>query len=477
MDSLEASSIVYSKIREIEPHNVAKKIIGVLLLEDRGQEMIRLAYGPDHYIHTLVDEIKIRHGLNSTQMVSPHPWDLQMTRWEMNTPNFLPPPIDVHHNQNQELLNLEGVSREYLPYHYLNSRQRLGERQVKVCQYFMKGYCRNGINCRYIHNHLYPQSDHELVGDMFLPGSIRRLESDIYELLKSIGEPVSIASLPSLYQEKFGRHLQAEGYLTESQRHGKAGYNLTKLLARLKCIRIIDRPHGQHAVTLVEDGFNNIRERNDPGPIVTGSRQIYLTFPAESTFTEEDVSDYFSNYGTVQDVRIPWQEQRMFGFVNFSSAETVQMVLNMSNPHVVCGARVLVKAYREKPNATYRNYQENTELASYIYSDLYPSNWSAAQMLSRQMKEQRKTFDIVKRLDRLCIGQIPIGRPNFEYATIEDQNPIVDEAGHPELSERQFNYLVNDLSNGLTNQDHPNLHEINYIGSDSQRNGLPDSPF
>lgn len=34
-------------------------------------------------------------------------------------------------------------------------------------------------------------------------------------------------------------------------------------------------------------------DRNDPGPIVSGSRQIYLTFPAESTFTEEDVSVYF----------------------------------------------------------------------------------------------------------------------------------------------------------------------------------------
>lgn len=33
--------------------------------------------------------------------------------------------------------------------------------------------------------------------------------------------------------------------------------------------------------------------RNDPGPIVSGSRQIYLTFPAESTFSEEDVFNYF----------------------------------------------------------------------------------------------------------------------------------------------------------------------------------------
>ncbi|KAK1397565.1 hypothetical protein POM88_007428 [Heracleum sosnowskyi] len=39
------------------------------------------------------------------------------------------------------------------------------------------------------------------------------------------------------------------------------------------------------------------------------SRQIYLTFPADSTFREEDVSSYFSNYGPVQDVRIPYQQK------------------------------------------------------------------------------------------------------------------------------------------------------------------------
>ncbi|CAN1223029.1 hypothetical protein LINPERPRIM_LOCUS1978 [Linum perenne] len=45
-----------------------------------------------------------------------------------------------------------------------------------------------------------------------------------------------------MYYEKYGRTLQAEGYLTESQRHGKAGYSLTKLLARLSnSIRLLDR--------------------------------------------------------------------------------------------------------------------------------------------------------------------------------------------------------------------------------------------
>lgn len=56
------------------------------------------------------------------------------------------------------------------------------------------------------------------------------------------------------------------------------------------------RPHGQHAVILAEDApkYMDVRgDRNEPGHIVNGSRQIYLTFPAESTFTEDDVSNYF----------------------------------------------------------------------------------------------------------------------------------------------------------------------------------------
>ncbi|KAI7984965.1 Zinc finger CCCH domain-containing protein 18 [Camellia lanceoleosa] len=81
---------------------------------------------------------------------------------------------------------------------------------------------------------------------------------------------------------------------------------VTKLLARLKnSIRLIDRPHGQHSVILAEDAskyMENQSERNDPGPIVSGSRQIYLTFPAESTFTEEDVANYFKKYAEKLDL-------------------------------------------------------------------------------------------------------------------------------------------------------------------------------
>lgn len=64
---------------------------------------------------------------------------------------------------------------------------------------------------------------------------------------------------------------------------------------------LICRPHGQHAVILAEDAprYMDCRNgRNDPGAAVASSHQIYLTFPAESIFSEEDVSNYFK-YRTI----------------------------------------------------------------------------------------------------------------------------------------------------------------------------------
>lgn len=54
------------------------------------------------------------------------------------------------------------------------------------------------------------------------------------------------------------------------------------------------------------------------------------------------------SFGPVQDVRIPCQQKRMFGFVTFVYPETVKIILTKGNPHFVCGARVLVKPYKEK---------------------------------------------------------------------------------------------------------------------------------
>ncbi|CAN1751034.1 Zinc finger CCCH domain-containing protein 55 [Linum perenne] len=84
----------------------------------------------------------------------------------------------------------------------------------------------------------------------------------------------------------------------------------------------------------------------------SASRQIYLTFPADSTFKDEDVSNYFSTFGPVEDVRIPYQQKRMFGFVTFLHPDTVKLILARGNPHFICDSRVLVKPYKEKGKAS-----------------------------------------------------------------------------------------------------------------------------
>ena len=65
------------------------------------------------------------------------------------------------------------------------------------------------------------------------PISLEKIEREIVELLRLKG-PISIALLPKLYYDRYGKHLLTEGYLTESQRHDKTGFSLIKLLINFK---------------------------------------------------------------------------------------------------------------------------------------------------------------------------------------------------------------------------------------------------
>lgn len=294
MDLSEFTEVVYNRIEKLEPEHVSK-IIGYVLLYVRGkQDMIRLAFSPDNLIHSLINRVKNDLGLSPKPAISgplslplkfglfspasPRPFTNHPVGNPPQTPaenrpihtlDFLPHPVtDERQLQNQlHFLSLDDhsdhVNSDFSGDHYF-PRPTLGPRSsrrssslpefpVKICHYFNKGFCKHGNNCRYIHGHPAPESFsqvfnanlNEVVTDehVFSPGSLEKLEMELAELLKSKGGvPVSIASLPMLYYDTFGRTLQAEGYLTESQRHGKAGYSLTKLLARLRnSIRVIDR--------------------------------------------------------------------------------------------------------------------------------------------------------------------------------------------------------------------------------------------
>ncbi|KAF5479034.1 hypothetical protein F2P56_005541 [Juglans regia] len=550
MDFSEYTRIVFNKIKKLEPEN-ATKIIGYLLLQDRGDhEMVRLALGPDNLIHEMIYKAKAElyqlatkstpspisplkspvfspfSHVSSRPYSSPTEFGASSPRWDpqltskygtdfilqgcsdstaefQNQTHFLglEDPIDPAN------CGLSGFSNDYFyPDAAMgNSSVRASRRfsslpevPVKTCHYFNKGFCKHGSSCRYFHGQVIPESLSQMYGndavneDQFIsPRSLEKLELEIVEILKSRrGNPVSIASLPMIYYEKFGKVLQAEGYLTESQRHGKAGYSLTKLLARLKnSIRLIDRPHGQHAVILAEDApkyMENRNEKSDPGPIVSGSRQIYLTFPAESTFTEEDVSTYFSTFGPVEDVRIPCQQKRMFGFVTFISADTVKIILAKGNPHFVCGARVLVKPYREKSKLNdSRRFPERIEpqlCFSPHYVDMeselhaMPRGCETSRLLRRQlMEEQEQALE----LERMRLAELQLARkstisqPYFGY--MDGLKVSGDPLNLP--SAERFNYLLDVLSNGSASDDGKPRHTDTHTDQESQSINLPESPF
>ncbi|KAM6548497.1 hypothetical protein CsatB_020173 [Cannabis sativa] len=560
MDFSDSTRVVFSRIRELEPEHVTK-IIGYLLLQDNGdREMIRLAFGPDNLIQSLVNKAKTELGLSKPSPSSPSQanqqpvldhslhfssytpasarvaftpptlitqspyWDHQLSAEHKLFRNAELQPLypdsvaaEDFHLQNQlQFLRLDdplesasSVSADQVSSYYyteptLGLRQSrrspsLPELPVKTCHYFNKGFCKHGSNCKYYHGQHSPDSflHHHVFSDYtnddhaISPGSLEKLEMEITELLRSRrGCPVSIASLPMMYYEKYGRSLQAEGYLTESQRHGKTGYSLTKLLARLKnSIRLLDRPHGQHSVILAEDAPRYLEhggDKNESGGIVSGSRQIYLTFPAESTFTEQDVSNYFCKYGPVQDVRIPCQQKRMFGFVTFVYQETVKEILGKGNPHFVCGARVLVKPYREKSRLVDRkekmlccnnfvDRESDLPLLPRVYDDSSIFRKHSISM------DNEQAFEVDRCFSEMNYAAKTLSNHSF-YSYPMDELKITEAGGGAEQAEFPsldgFSYFFDALNNP-TNIEENRLHiRTNYSDhQDSQGVNLPESPF
>ncbi|KAL4375875.1 hypothetical protein GQ457_02G037880 [Hibiscus cannabinus] len=485
MEFSEYTQMLFNRINKIDPENV-QKIIGYILLQGYcDQEIFQLATCPDIVMQEIVFKLKLELQHLSFKPVSPPISPSMSTVPALELPSqftsFSPPvspsvsskllwsPTSVQ--AQTQLLNLEDPIEfvENGGFSISNHDVKVGRRYqnphnfpVKTCHYFNKGYCKHGSNCRYFHGQVsdsFPQ--------MFVHNSMDGVGDD------------HVMSLEKL---------EADGYLTESQRHGKAGYSLTKLLARLKnAIRVIDKPHGQHSVILAEDApkyMENRNDRNDPGPIVSGSRQIYLTFPAESTFSEDDVSNYFSNYGQVEDVRIPCQQKRMFGFVTFVNADTVKMILAKGNPHYVCGARVLVKPYREKPKLVDRKYQERIESRMFysphytdIESELYsiPRGYATSRLYKKQFVEDPEQFfqPPRRRHSEMHMAQKPLPNQSFFAHSIDE---LLSEE-QLDIPSTKFNFLFEALNTGTASDEKIKHVETNNNDQESDGLNLPDSPF
>ncbi|XP_072959855.1 zinc finger CCCH domain-containing protein 53-like [Typha angustifolia] len=295
MDAYEATRIVFSRIQNLDPEHAAK-IMGLLLLQDHGEkEMIRLAFGPEALLHSVILKARKDLGLfpisTPSSPSSPSPFLLS----RQNSCRFLG--TTVASSPPSSWVNELAGGGELLDDFQLQDQLCFGaEFGCKPCLYFARGYCKNGTSCRFLHG--LPDEDQH--------------GQDLLLRSKSCALPFS----PTGSSNKCLDFLLQQQ--SESQR--EALFGRSRLL-----------------------------ERSDFSSMMNpGSRQIYLTFPADSTFREEDVSNYFSIYGPVQDVRIPYQQKRMFGFVTFVHPETVKLILAKGNPHFVCDARVLVKPYKEK---------------------------------------------------------------------------------------------------------------------------------
>ncbi|TKY46991.1 Zinc finger CCCH domain-containing protein 18 [Spatholobus suberectus] len=540
MDISEYTRIVFDKLQRFEPEH-ATKIIGYLLLQDHGeQDMVKLASLPDHLIrdvafkartelqrlaarsaiHPISLPINSQQGLShlSVSVVSPST-PTSATSFQVQSPYWEPQSVS---NTNAEFMSIgyldsiselqkqtpmfsienhidsvhsgtAGITNDYYGLDALSAGNLGGkagrrfEFPVKTCHYFNKGFCKHGNSCRYYHGQGVPDIFSHVYGNdsfnddqVISPGSLAQLESEIVELLKlKKGGSISIASLPMAYYDRYKKVLQADGYLTESQRHGKSGYSLTKLLARLKnSIRLIDRPHGQHSVVLAEDApkFNG---KVDYGKYISASRQIYLTFPADSTFSEGDVSNYFSTFGKVEDVRIPSQERRMFGFVTFDDPETVKIILDKGNPHYVCESRVLVKPYKEKPKLMVRKHSDKIEHPVY-YSPHYVDMDTEPTSIPRSCRNPRF-------LRRLLIEQqeeaaLEFQRRRFaELQLAQKSFPTSPHLGFNmdglKVSDDYFN-IQSAESHSHAPSDKARYRDNNYTDEDSNQGlNLPDSPF
>ncbi|KAI4333059.1 hypothetical protein L6164_017912 [Bauhinia variegata] len=475
MDGYEATRIVFSRIQNMDPEN-ASKIMGLLLIQDHGgKEMIRLAFGPEALVHSVIVKARKDLGLPSNSPSTPSTPSSPSPFLSSN-----PVPISRQNSTSSRLLNTGGVnlppalsipnpssansaswatlsdlqnpedlmspnnlvvgssastinSSSSLPFYGNGGSDPIDEFQLqdqlsflndgsptlgpknsdlfyppsdlsssptggggdptlfpsygwggslhrrsysvndaclgsedpnsglgwKPCLYFARGYCKNGTSCRFLHGGMADSDSAAMVGS---PSKIEMMDQ-CHELLRSKTAQAQQQRLAATSQlmasSSFPYSPKCVNFLLQQQQN--------------------DTQRAAAALMMNEDlhKFGRSRlERNDfslnggPGMVNPASRQIYLTFPADSTFREEDVSNYFSIYGPVQDVRIPYQQKRMFGFVTFVYPETVKLILSKGNPHFVCDARVLVKPYKEKGKVPdkYRKQQQQQQVDRGDYS-------------------------------------------------------------------------------------------------------------
>ncbi|XP_042003408.1 zinc finger CCCH domain-containing protein 22-like isoform X2 [Salvia splendens] len=438
MDTYEATQVVMSRIQSMDPEN-ASKIMGSILIQDQGdKEMIRLAFVPDSILLSYISQAKSRlssspriliptnnfHPSSPTPSLSPRPFSYAAA---LNAPttnsaqsfNFYGcddssvDPVMSPSGRSDSLVFPYGAE-EPSPHHHFHRRSSSvndaaflasmddcggGGGGWRPCMYFARGFCKNGSSCKFLHGG-------EEAAEVGSPGK----GFDELMRMKAIQQQ-RLALMASSPRGHFSSYNKCVDFLSENPR--------SEFL-----------PVGLGAAALS-----------------SSSRQIYLTFPADSTFKEEDVSSYFSMFGPVQDVRIPFQQKRMFGFVTFVYPETVKLILAKGNPHFVCDSRVLVKPYKEKGKVAEKKQQqhhldlgmESSESIELPFGSRMLFN-TPEMMLRRKLEQEAELQHAIELQERRIMNLQLMDLKNHQH-----NHHLLQgfRAGIPMSSPRQSQFLMN----------------------------------
>ncbi|XWS28326.1 hypothetical protein CRYUN_Cryun25bG0058900 [Craigia yunnanensis] len=411
MDLYDTTNVLFTRIKSLDPEN-ASKIMGYILIQDLAdRDLMRLAFGPETLLQSLVFKAKTSLGLssitfstpslnpisrpnssNSNNFQNPLPqsslrliptngfleFSKKVPSWSpTSSPNFSPflsyenirsgsfvvPPRTG--DNNTDLIDEEQMS-DYFSFLNDSSSSKnedfVGHRRsfsasdacfgtaeeaggfgglvggYKSCLYFARGFCKKGDNCKFSHgvgladnvdvNGVIVGSPSKMYLLYHQNEEMMRMRAADHQQRLAAAQLMAGVSSPLPYEKRMNLLLQQQ---TDAQR--AAALMLGEEICKFSQGR--SERNDILAMELAEKANS-------------ASKQIYLTFPADSTFKDGDVSNYFSMFGPVQDVRIPYQQKRMFGFVTFVHPETVKLILVRGNPHYICDSRVLVKPYKDK---------------------------------------------------------------------------------------------------------------------------------
>ncbi|CAN1267731.1 Zinc finger CCCH domain-containing protein 55 [Linum perenne] len=359
MDPYETTNLLLSKIKSIDPDN-ASKIMGYILIHDLGErDLAKLALGHETLLLSVISKAKSQLGLSS------------------NTLSATPakPTSPLLHPISSPFGNC--VSNNPFP-HSPSPRQSSGPVSGGIITSPNSGHFGNvsGGDCSSSSNGADALDDYPFDEYLsFLDDSRNDEFVDPGVQLEGFSDLESDAGL---HRRRFSESDAEDGgfgngyrpsslnsrVLVGSPREIESFYlKQREGMMRLKAV------HQQQQQRLVYNKYMNyLLQQNDPQrsgaddfhkygrfcperneifamsmaeKANSAARQIYLTFPA------------------VEDVRIPYQQKRMFGFVTFLHAETVKLILARGNPHFICDSRVLVKPYKEKGKALNERQQHH----------------------------------------------------------------------------------------------------------------------